>query len=93
MQTILVAYDIPDDDRRQKIAGLLEDYGIRLQKSLFACRLFPAARESLMSALEQIMDPEADSVRFYPFCERCWKRRIVWGRKSVLEECGPVLFL
>ncbi len=90
---ILVAYDIPDDDRRQKMAGLLEDYGIRLQKSLFVCHLLPSARKSLMSDLERIMDPEADSVRLYSFCERCWKKRIVWGRKNVLEECGPVLLL
>lgn len=89
---ILVAYDIPDDGRRQKIAGLLEDYGIRLQKSLFVCRLLPAARKSLLSALKRIVNPKEDSVHFYSFNERCWKQRIVWGKKNVLEECGPVLF-
>ena len=34
-----VAYDIPDDTRRIKLASLLKSYGERVQLSVFECYL------------------------------------------------------
>jgi len=36
---ILVSYDIPNDRRRVKIAKTLEDFGDRVQYSVFECDL------------------------------------------------------
>ncbi|MEW6376162.1 MAG: CRISPR-associated endonuclease Cas2, partial [Thermodesulfobacteriota bacterium] len=35
----VVSYDIPDDQRRIKIAKILEDFGDRVQYSVFECLL------------------------------------------------------
>ena len=35
MNFYVIAYDIPNDRRRQKIADLLEGYGKRVQYSVF----------------------------------------------------------
>ena len=38
----LVAYDIPDDKRRSRVAHLLESYGDRVQFSVFVVDAAPA---------------------------------------------------
>ena len=41
---IVVSYDIPDDRRRLRLANTLKDFGIRVQYSVFECRLEPDTR-------------------------------------------------
>ena len=36
---VVIAYDIPEDKRRTKVAKALEGYGERMQYSLFECRI------------------------------------------------------
>jgi len=35
----LIAYDVEDDKQRLRISNLLEDYGVRVQRSVFECKL------------------------------------------------------
>jgi CRISPR-associated protein Cas2 len=37
----VVAYDIADDGRRNRVARFLEGWGRRVQKSVFECELSP----------------------------------------------------
>lgn len=39
MKHYVIAYDIPDDSRRDKVATLLVSYGERVQLSVFECWL------------------------------------------------------
>ena len=68
---ILISYDISDDKRRSKVAKLLEDYGIRVQYSAFECLLDEGALLSLRRQLQEVIDYQGDSIRFYRLCKRC----------------------
>jgi CRISPR-associated protein Cas2 len=68
----LVTFDIPDDATRKELGELLENYGLRVQRSVFEIRLkSPSERDALFAAVGKLIDPGADSVRIYPQCEQC----------------------
>lgn len=77
---VLVSYDVstktPEGARRlRKTAATCLDYGIRVQNSVFECKVTPAQWEVLKDKLLSICDAEADSLRFY-FLGANWKRRV-----------------
>ena len=61
-----IAYDIPNDGRRAKIANLLKSYGERVQLSVFECWLAPAQLTELKRLLGKRLDLSEDGVRIYP---------------------------
>lgn len=63
-QLWVIAYDSPSNKRRRKLAKLLEGYGVRLQWSVFECRLRPDQLRRLRQGLERIVEP-ADSLRLW----------------------------
>lgn len=72
MARYLVSFDIPDDATRKEIAELLQEYGLRVQRSVFEIDCPGKARlERLLRSIKRLIDPEADSVRFYPLCASC----------------------
>jgi CRISPR-associated protein Cas2 len=81
----VVSYDIVDDRRRQRIAGMLEAYGRRVQWSVFECHLVSEDREVLQSRLRTEMDLETDSIRWYPLCRWCRDRVIGQGTGGLSE--------
>ena len=68
---LLVAYDIADDDRRRRVSETLENYGTRVQESVFECHLTPGQREELEEQIARLIEPEADNVRYYRVCQDC----------------------
>ncbi len=66
MMFYIVAYDIPSDKRRQKVANLLEGYGKRVQYSVFECVLTQAKYNELHQRLKRKIELTEDNVRFYP---------------------------
>lgn len=58
----LVAYDIGDDRRRSRIAKRLQEYGDRVQYSVFVVDVRPARLVRLRTLLEDLLDESADSV-------------------------------
>jgi len=83
---IIIAYDISDDRRRQRLAKLLLDYGTRVQKSVFECDLDDGRYLKLKKKIEEIIDWEDDSVRYYLPCSRCQANIEVSGWGVVREE-------
>jgi len=71
---VVVSYDIVDDARRLRVAKVLEDHGVRVQKSVFECDLRPGEMEVLRSRLQAQIDESEDSVRYYFLCESCLKK-------------------
>lgn len=61
-----IAYDIPDDGRRVKVANVLKSYGERVQLSVFECWLNPAQLEQLKGLLKKRLELSEDGVRIYP---------------------------
>jgi CRISPR-associated protein Cas2 len=62
----LICYDVVQDNRRNKVAHLLEGYGMRVQKSVFECVLTDKQYEMLTRKLDRYLKPEEDQLRFYP---------------------------
>lgn len=62
----LVAYDIADPRRLQKIHRTLKGWGIALQYSVFLVRANKRQIQELITELQRKIDPRADDVRIYP---------------------------
>lgn len=64
MRTMLVAYDIVDDVRRDKVAVALQEHGDRVQYSVFLVDGRPASFVRLKAALGALIDHEIDTILF-----------------------------
>lgn len=70
----VVAYDIEDDRARDRIAELMERFGVRVQKSVFECRLEDKELARLIRRLEAELTAVggAGNVRVYRLCADCY---------------------
>lgn len=79
----VISYDIDKDKIRNKIAKLLEDYGKRVQYSVFECDIKESQYEELYSRLAQIMSGEVEgNIRFYVLCKSCVSKTAILGCKT-----------
>ena len=63
---IVVAYDISDDDRRNKLSQLLSSYGYRYQLSVFYIPSITRGElEKLKERIKRVINPKEDRVRIY----------------------------
>lgn len=80
MNYIVVSYDICDDTRRNKVAGVLKDYGRRVQYSLFESQLDEKELEALLKEIKPLIDSKEDKLRIYRICQACLRRTIGFGK-------------
>ncbi len=64
VQRLLVAYDISDDARRDRVAVALQSYGERIQYSVFIVDGRPADFVRLRLELKGLIDESVDRVLF-----------------------------
>lgn len=69
----LVAYDITDPRRLRKVANLCEDYGIRIEYSVFECDLSEELFAFFWERLSDLIDPDEDRLIAYRVCAGCVK--------------------
>ena len=86
---VLVTYDVNTEtsagrSRLRKVAKECENYGQRVQNSVFECLIDPAQFRMLKNSLETIMDPETDSIRYYHLGKK-WRDKVehVGAKKSI----------
>jgi CRISPR-associated protein Cas2 len=77
---VLVTYDVnvkttEGRARLRKTARLCQNHGQRVQNSVFECLVTPAQWEHLRHELEDIINLETDSLRYY-FLGKNWRRRV-----------------
>lgn len=77
---VLITYDVDTTTslgkkRLRKVAKECVNYGRRVQNSVFECLLSEAQFCLLRSKIENIINEEEDSVRFY-FLGNNWNKRI-----------------
>lgn len=94
---ILVSYDVSTTTaagkkRLRKIADACEDFGLRVQNSVFECNLDPAKWEVLKTRLLNIMSKDQDSLRFY-FLGSNWERRIEHNGAKAPPDLGGLLIV
>jgi CRISPR-associated protein Cas2 len=69
----LIAYDIADPKRLARVAKTCEDYGVRVQYSVFECHLEPDQFDTLWLTLLDLIDEQADRLVAYRLDARCAK--------------------
>ena len=77
---VLVTYDVDTTSsagkrRLRLVAKQCVNYGQRVQQSVFECLLEPAQFAVLRHKLEDIIEPQKDSLRYY-FLGDNWHRRV-----------------
>ena len=93
---VLVSYDVSTTDsggphRLHRVAKACEDYGQRVQFSVFECIVDPAQWAVLKQRLIDEIDQEKDSLRFY-YLGANWRRRVEHiGAKKTLDQEGPLI--
>ena len=93
---VLVTYDVstktPKGKRRlRKVAEACEDFGQRVQASVFECQLDPSQWTRLRLRLLDLYDPQEDSLRFY-FLGRNGRKRVEHhGANPAIDFEGPLL--
>lgn len=77
---VLVTYDVNTVSvagrrRLHRVAKLCENYGQRVQNSVFECLVDPNQWVQLKNGLVKLIDDEKDSLRFYLLGAN-WRRRV-----------------
>ena len=96
MMMVVVAYDVNTESRAgrrrlRRVAKACEDYGQRVQNSVFECWVDPAQWVKLRASLVAEISAELDSLRFY-FLGDHWKGRIEHvGARASYEPDGPLI--
>ena len=67
----IVAYDISDPRRLRRVAKTCQDYGARIEKSVFECDLDEPHFEALWQSLNELIDPDEDALIAYQVCRSC----------------------
>lgn len=93
---VLITYDVRTDieggqKRLRRVAKVCENYGQRVQKSVFECLVDPAQWVKIRERLISEIKLEEDSLRFY-FLGKNWQPRIEHiGVKTAYDPEGPLL--
>lgn len=93
---VLITYDVSTQDtaggrRLRNVAKACEAHGQRVQNSVFECLLTEAQFRELQHRLEQIIDAENDSLRFYLLGNHYQNKVIHVGAKPTYQPEGPLL--
>jgi len=94
MIDVLVTYDIATPDqaghrRLQRVARVCEQFGDRLQYSVFECRVSEVSLERLAVMLQAEIDPSHDSVHIYRFAGPLAQARRSLGLAVKREQGTP----
>jgi CRISPR-associated protein Cas2 len=79
----IIAYDITEDKKRDKVAKLLELYGTRRNKSVFECMVSEAQLKKIRAELPQLIDSATDTVLIYRICMDCYVKSETLGKNNL----------
>jgi len=93
---VLVSYDVSTvtkegRKRLRQVAKACQNYGVRVQNSVFECLVDPAQWTALKLKLMDLYKAEEDSLRFY-FLGSNWQHRVEhYGAKPSVDLEGPLI--
>jgi CRISPR-associated protein Cas2 len=93
---VLVTYDVQTSHRGgarrlRRVAKVCQDFGQRVQYSVFEVEADPAQWTALKSRLEKLIDKERDSLRYYHLGAN-WQRRVEHvGAKPAVDLGGTLI--
>ncbi|HNW04447.1 MAG TPA: CRISPR-associated endonuclease Cas2 [Oscillospiraceae bacterium] len=93
---VLVTYDVNTETpagkkRLRKVAKLCENYGIRVQNSVFECQIDAAQYVLLTHGLKSLIDEETDSLRFYNLGNVYKNKTLHIGAKPMFDVTDPLI--
>lgn len=94
---VLITYDVntqtPEGKKRlRQVAKQCVNYGQTVQNSVFECVLDAAQCKMVQHKLEQLIDPQLDSLRFY-FLGNRYKTKVEHiGTKPSFDVTEPLIF-
>jgi CRISPR-associated protein Cas2 len=93
---VLITYDVnvtttAGKKRLRQVAKQCQNYGQRVQNSVFECLVDPTQFAALKHKLEKIIDPDTDSLRYY-FLGANWRKRVEHiGNKETYDPEGILI--
>lgn len=93
---VLIAYDVnttseAGKQRLRVVAKQCQNYGQRVQNSVFECLVDAAQMKQLKHRLVGLIDPERDSLRIY-YLGNNWRNRVEHvGAKVSIDLEGPLI--
>jgi CRISPR-associated protein Cas2 len=93
---VLITYDVETVNlagarRLRRVAKECQNYGQRVQNSVFECVLTEAQFALLRNKITSIIDEEKDSVRFY-FLGKNWNNRVEFvGKKTSYDVTSELI--
>lgn len=93
---VLVSYDVATTTnegkrRLRRVSKACQDFGQRVQNSVFECVIDSGQWVELKNRLTSIIEPKEDSLRFY-FLGSKWRRRVEHiGAKATHDPEGPII--
>ncbi|MDY7042438.1 MAG: CRISPR-associated endonuclease Cas2 [Chloroflexota bacterium] len=90
-QFLVVVYDISNDKRRTKLHNVLLNYGTPVQYSVFECLLEEKQLAHLKQAVERVIRPRKDQVRYYYLCQQCLAKTEVTSGPEVLHQTDVIV--
>ncbi len=95
---MLVSYDVNTVNaagrrRLRRIAKVCEDWGIRVQNSVFECTVEWSQWLGLKAQLEAICEPTVDSLRYYNLGNNYKEKVVHYGAKSTVDPAADTLIV
>ena len=82
----VIAYDISDQKRLAKVASVCEDFGVRVQYSIFECHLEETEFNDFWLKLLELIDEDEDRLVAYKIDARCAKETETAGTMLCSEK-------
>lgn len=81
--TVIAAYDVSNDDRRARLAAMLQTWGDRIQYSVFLLTLTNEDLTELVTRVRATINPNQDSFFVFRQCRNCWESHQAEGQAGV----------
>lgn len=81
----MICYDISDDKRLRRVAKILEDYGLRIQKSFFQLDTDEVLLNKIINQILKELNLKYDYLFIYPLCEKCCSKTIKQGKGEIID--------
>jgi CRISPR-associated protein Cas2 len=75
----LLCYDVSDDRRRDRLARCLQEYGERVQESVFELSVPRVRLDEAIRRARHLIDARSDSLRVYRLCRVCSTKITEYG--------------
>ena len=87
----LIAYDVKEASRLRKVALACQDYGFRVEYSVFECDLSEEKFQALWNRLLQAINPDEDKLLAYRICGSCVSH--IQSQGMVSRPQRPLLYI